>query len=397
MQRDSRLNCEWLLSPFSEGDFLSSYWGRKPLFVRRKEEGYYEGILSLCDVDDLLSSGSVHPTNIRLVQGQSHVPSDEYVSNDGLVDPIEVVKRFDQGHTIVLEQTQRYRTGLRRLCDELTDDLGFAFQTNLYLTPPLSQGFDLHYDTHDVFVLQIHGNKRWTIHGSPIPLPLPGQTYERCELSSGGETLGGVLVPGDLLYIPRGYFHSATSLDYPSLHITLGALTKTWTDILLEVVAVACAKDPVFRESLPVRLFSPNRDLSSETATSHFAELWQKISNSIDFVGVIRQFSADVTRQRRPTNTGHVQRITELRNLSRDSFVKARSVPISWRVDEGTVTVIAFEKEISFPSFAINDLQDLLSGEEIQVQRVRGAVGMEGKLALARRLVLEGLLDIVRV
>ena len=35
-------------------------------------------------------------------------------------------------------------------------------QINAYITPPENQGFAAHYDTHDVFVLQVSGSKRWT-------------------------------------------------------------------------------------------------------------------------------------------------------------------------------------------------------------------------------------------
>ena len=396
MQDGSQINCEWLLSPLSESEFFTDYWGRKPLYMRRKNGKYYEGVLSISDVDELISSARVRPDNIRIVRGQSHVPHDKYVSNDGFIDPIEALRYFDQGHTVVLEQMHLYQGGLRRLCDRLAGELGFRLQTNLYLTPALSQGFDLHYDTHDVFILQIYGEKRWAIHESPILLPLPGQTYEQCELGSGDEKVNCVLAPGDLLYIPRGYFHSATSLDHPSLHITLGALTKTWTDILLEAVALACAENPEFRESMPVRLFTRNADPSLQKARSHFSTLWERLSDRVDFEEVIGKFSADAARERRPENTGHLKRVAGLQNLKRGSIVKARSVPIKWSIDEHVVKVIAFEKEISFPSYALNELQDLLSYEEFRVEDVGDAVDIEGKLTLTRRLILEGLLEVIQ-
>ena len=52
-------------------------------------------------------------------------------------------------------------------------------QINAYITPPENQGFAAHYDTHDVFVLQVAGSKRWTIHAPVLEHPLPGQTWEQ--------------------------------------------------------------------------------------------------------------------------------------------------------------------------------------------------------------------------
>ena len=60
-------------------------------------------------------------------------------------------------------------------------DLGAALaqplQVNAYLTPPGNQGFATHYDTHDVFVLQVDGRKRWRIHPPVLPDPLERQPW----------------------------------------------------------------------------------------------------------------------------------------------------------------------------------------------------------------------------
>jgi NAD(P)-dependent dehydrogenase (short-subunit alcohol dehydrogenase family) len=46
----------------------------------------------------------------------------------------------------------------------LAADLGHPTQVNAYITPPSSRGFSPHYDVHDVFVLQVAGEKHWRIH-----------------------------------------------------------------------------------------------------------------------------------------------------------------------------------------------------------------------------------------
>ena len=58
----------------------------------------------------------------------------------------------------------------------------------------------------------------------------------RDELES-GPVLECTLEPGDLLYMPRGFIHEAsTKEDQHSLHITLSAAQKnTWGDLLQKV------------------------------------------------------------------------------------------------------------------------------------------------------------------
>ena len=47
------------------------------------------------------------------------------------------------------------------------------------MTPPQNQGFSAHYDTHDVFVLQVAGSKRWVVHPPVLADPLPGQDWDQ--------------------------------------------------------------------------------------------------------------------------------------------------------------------------------------------------------------------------
>ena len=62
-------------------------------------------------------------------------------------------------------------------CQQLAADLGHPVQANAYVTPPQNQGFDDHYDVHDVFVLQVAGRKRWSIHAPVHPAPLRNQPW----------------------------------------------------------------------------------------------------------------------------------------------------------------------------------------------------------------------------
>ena len=61
---------------------------------------------------------------------------------------------------------------------QLVADLGHPVQVNAYLTPPAAQGFAAHYDTHDVFVVQVAGRKHWTIHEPVVRLPRPDEPWD---------------------------------------------------------------------------------------------------------------------------------------------------------------------------------------------------------------------------
>ena len=87
---------------------------------------------------------------------------------------------------------------------------------NAYVTPPSSQGFAPHYDTHDVFVLQISGEKHWLIHAPVHPDPLSTQPWTEhraavARAATASPSSTRCCAPGDALYLPRGWIHSATA------------------------------------------------------------------------------------------------------------------------------------------------------------------------------------------
>ena len=128
--------------------------------------------------------------------------------------------------------------------------LGHPAQANAYLTPRRSQGLPVHHDTHDVFVLQVAGHKRWLVYAPVFELPLKHQRYD-AEMGAPGETVLDIVVePGDTLYLPRGWLHEALTSDEDSLHLTVGVNVVTWLDAFR--AALERLEDDVdFRRSLP--------------------------------------------------------------------------------------------------------------------------------------------------
>ena len=100
-------------------------------------------------------------------------------------------------------------------------------QANAYLTPPHANAFDLHFDTHDVFIWQQDGSKRWKVFGCKLENPRHEQRFDldsagRDRILAQGPLIDTDLARGDVLYIPRGFLHSGSCTGAPSLHLTIG-------------------------------------------------------------------------------------------------------------------------------------------------------------------------------
>lgn len=140
------------------------------------------------------------------------------------------------GCSIVQNHADLISPWIAALCLDLQAMFPYVF-AQTYLTPPLSQTLNPHADDRDVIVIQLLGQKEWSVYKEvPIPFPYPHeQVGKRPDLPvppsvlNGPTSIAQTLKPGDVLYIPRGHVHQAFSSDDLSLHVTIAIATFDWT------------------------------------------------------------------------------------------------------------------------------------------------------------------------
>jgi hypothetical protein len=103
-------------------------------------------------------------------------------------------------------------------------------QVNVYVSFGDAPGFGLHWDDHDVLVVQLDGRKYWEVRRPLDVGPLKGITPGR----QGGDAVwSGVMEPGAAIYIPRGWAHGVRGLaDERSVHLTFGFRRANAVDTL---------------------------------------------------------------------------------------------------------------------------------------------------------------------
>ncbi len=248
--------------------FARNVWGRAALLTPGADlPGDVTDLFDESAVDELVSRRGLRTPFIRVAKDGTTLGERSYTSGAGAgagiadqVDDSRLTALFADGATLVLQALHRTWPPLLDYAQQLTAELGHPVQVNAYVTPPQSRGFDDHYDVHDVFVLQVAGEKRWCIHEPVHASPLRDQpwTDRRRAVAAAAETpplIDAVLAPGDCLYLPRGYLHAATALGDVSTHLTIGI--HTWTrhtlaGTMLDRVLEHVAADADVRESLPL-------------------------------------------------------------------------------------------------------------------------------------------------
>ena len=267
------------------------------------------------------------------------------------------------------------------------------FQTNIYLSPRNAQGFKTHYDSHDVFVLQVAGSKHWTLYGNGngVELPLRGQGFRPAEHMPGPVTREFTVRAGDVFYCPRGLFHAARATDEVSLHITLGVMGKTWADVMIEAMSEACLASPAFRAHLPAGFASPGFDARQAEAT--FRSLIETFARSARLGPILERFAEGFVTSRRPAFQGCLEELDSPPPVTLESRVVARPHLVYLLREEGeTLTILFGPTQISLPAFTRPSVEAALSGKPLRVSDLPGQLDDPGKIVLVQRLIREGML-----
>ncbi|MDE3135359.1 MAG: hypothetical protein KGL59_02190 [Acidobacteriota bacterium] len=381
---------EWLIHPVGKEEFFASYFEQRPLVVKRNQPEYFRGLLTLDEVDRVLTTLDRRYPDVVLKNASREIDAEEYTVGGESIDVARVYQLFGEGSTISLAFLDTVVPALTEFCRGLESEFSCPFQTNVYLTPGRAQGAKVHYDTHDVFVLQVAGSKQWTIYGTPLELPLPGQDYDAAIHERGAPTLEFRLDEGDVAYVPRGFVHDARSTEAVSLHITAGVLRYTWTDLLLETVAGAALRDAAYRKALPPGFARSGFDRAEARATVR--NLLDRIRTEDDFDAALDHFIDEFLSACPPLLRGQMAQLAAIDRLTVDSRVGAR-VGVVFRLceDGESVSIEGYGRRISFPGYTREEVRFALSHAAFVVRELPGQLDEAGKLTLIRRLIREGL------
>lgn len=381
---------DWLISPVTKQRYFEEYWESQPLVVKRDQADYFGSLLSLSEVDRVITTLDRRYPDICLKNADSDLNDAEYASASGVIDVAKLYQLFENGSTIAIAFLDTVVPSLTRFCRSLEREFSCPVQTNVYLTPPGAQGAAAHYDTHDVFVLQIAGSKRWTVFGTPVELPLSGQSYDARIHELGAPRMEFELNAGDVAYIPRGAAHLARSTDSISLHITAGILRYTWADFLLELVSVASLNSPKLRKALPPGFANPG--FGREEARDMLGSLLSETGTRSHFDAALNSFVDRFVAACPPLLDGQMAQLLALEQLNIDSLVGARQSVISLlRASGDSVSLDCYDRTIQFPPQAREAVRFALKHDHFVVRDLPGNLDDAGKLTIIRRLIREGL------
>lgn len=360
--------------------FAAEYWGRAPLL--RRAAGSFDDLLDVDAVEQILVTAARRPT-FRLVRDGMTLPPEQYTKTMRLgggtvtdaADLGRMAEHVAAGATLVVQGLQRTWLPLARLCRGLERATSHPVQANAYLTPAGAAGLARHRDTHDVLVLQVAGTKGWDIEG-----------------------LGDIeLAVGDVVYLPMGTAHSARSQTGASLHITIGFLRVRYRHVVQRALDSSDALRTVLDDPLPLGYGRPGQQGPLEDGLKHAFTATAHHLAGIDLAGLAADEARRAQRRRAPLWDGHLRSVLAAPDIDDVTRLRRRADNHAVLRDaaDGRVILELVDRTLGLPAFTRPALEAIIAHEELAVADLVGLDDEGSRAVLARRLVREGLLEIV--
>jgi ribosomal protein L16 Arg81 hydroxylase len=197
---------------------------------------------------------------------------------------------------------------------------------------------------------------------------------------------------GEALYVPRGMMHAATTTDETSLHITLGVLTYTWADLLIDCISEITERSAAWREDLPPGFYRPK--VQSELQDS-FKKLLEGLPEEMDLPLVTKERQLRFEGHHRPRITDNLNQAMQASSLKETDAVKWRSETAASIEIRGERIVLqnGNTREIEFPITARKTLEILLSENPLAIKEIDDGLDWPSRKIVLEKLIREGLLS----
>jgi ribosomal protein L16 Arg81 hydroxylase len=378
-----------------EDEFFTRYFNIAPVVRRGAISGDPREILSVADLDEVLSSEAIRPPYVDIARDGKTVPTSAYtdpvvVQREYVTDrvlPERVAALFRAGATVTWNSLNHYRPNLRALAASLSTLFASQCDVIAFLTPAGRRGLAPHYDPVDVFVIQLEGTKSWRVW--PVPEPRPGDDAGNLNESALGEpALEVTLAPGDVLYLPYNCAHVAYALDSVSLHLSLSIAPRRWGALLRDTVAALVKEDPAFWGNPWLR------DKRTADELPAMLELLAERLRGLDPVATVDRLITEGTARDGTVVSHHLRDAAAADAVAPEQLVtRAESVPVQV-IEHGPDKVRAKVGDAVYllPSGVLDALDALTGGRTVAAGALLAGASANLSTRTARTLIRIGVL-----
>jgi bifunctional lysine-specific demethylase and histidyl-hydroxylase MINA len=250
----------------------------------------------------------------------------------------------------------------------------------------------VHFDDHDLIVVQLRGTKRWYVSKKPSELPnvwrgIPEGTPEL------GPHESFEVTPGDVVYLPRGTLHSVDS-ESESLHVSIGFTPLTVRDAIIAALDQFSDLDRNLRTTLGGRLASQLRGVGFERLRSPVLNGVARLLEACKSPGFLES-----AFQLRSSRT--VARLDSLTPQSLESPVEMDTLLVHKEMAYCHLTANASKIDFSYPGGhlyihrgAEESVVFIVNTPSFRARDIPGPIDRDARLALVGRFLEAGFLEL---
>lgn len=269
-----------LVWPLSWDKFLATAWAKNHVYFQACGRDRFADLFGWKDLNRILEQCRLPAPRMRLYKNGAEVDRDSYSHSSGherIIHAEDVESCVASGGTLIIDEVDELHTPLRHLAVSLEEEFRTPVNINAYASWKATPGFDPHWDEQDVFIIQLAGRKNWRVHAPQDPNPIRAQ-QKYMKPPPGEAVFERVLSAGDVLYLPRGWWHLVTPVNEASLHLTVG-INTVMTIELLQWLAHSLRGEQALRQRLDAwtgQTAKALQDLLSELLTADLVEQFQR-------------------------------------------------------------------------------------------------------------------------
>lgn len=217
--------------------FFSNYLYQKPLLFKNSIDSSQ---FSWKNINELYSRGDIAHRDFKLMNGYE-IPKKEYIESYDNLGVLEyrcitsvLYGYLRNGATLV-----RNRIKNEPFVDQISKQIANYAEARTivggYAAFSSKSSYKSHWDTRDVYAVQLLGRKRWILRKPNFEFPLyMQQTKDFPEIQEPEEIyMDVILEAGDILYIPRGWWHDPLPLDEETFHLAVATFPPTGFEYML--------------------------------------------------------------------------------------------------------------------------------------------------------------------
>jgi ribosomal protein L16 Arg81 hydroxylase len=272
---------EDLIAPLSAAEFIGLLRSRSIRFQRNPRDNCFAGLLTWQAFRSLIEGGVVPTGELRITKDETAIPPIFYLES-GKVAAAKLERLMSHGASIVVAELNPYVPALETLCAAIRERTAETIMAGAIATTGDGGALRIHYDEDDLFIVQLEGSKRWRIYGPPVAYPVLGMATKPAPTSE--PVFDEVLKPGDMLFLPAGYWHRCNNEQDLSLHLGIFFRPIT-TYYAVKSLLPNLIDDEIFRLPLSRSESAADRAALEAEIRARLLDQFEKLVSSPSFFG----------------------------------------------------------------------------------------------------------------